>query len=174
MSKIFQDPHSCCRFECGADDCENWCDWEKDKYNCTMPSFIGASMLNVDMGLYLDFDIETGDPSDGGKGHGRPKGCPGLTRPSWIDSKTKNRKGTVYPNEVLPQFTEEKYLEYSDQKMNRYDSHQIFLLRDQVNIFFSEQSKRHCKQSVQHCGSWKTFQRLPLEQRSDRRRTTHA
>ena len=138
MSKIFQDPHSCCRFECGADDCENWCDWEKDKYNCTMPFFIGASMLNVDMGLYLDFDIETGDPSDGGKGHGRPKGCPGLTRPSWIDSKTKNRKGTVYPNEVLPQFTEEKYLEYSDQKMNRYESHQIVLLRDQeVNkIFF--------------------------------------
>ena len=76
-------------------------------------------MLNVDMGLYVDFDIESGDPTHGGKGHGRPKGCQGLNRSSWINHLRK-RRGTVYANGILPEFTEDGYLEYSDIKTLRY------------------------------------------------------
>ena len=116
---LLQSPFSCCHKVCEEAECNNWCDAEKDKFNCTMPTFIRASMLNVDMGLYLDFDVESGDDSDG-QGHGRPKGCPGLHRPSWVDPKTKNRKGTVYTNDILPEYTEENYLEYSDKDMVRF------------------------------------------------------
>ena len=76
-------------------------------------------MLNVDMGLYLDFDIESGDDANGGMGHGRPKGCEGLNRPSWI-SHLRKRRGTVHANGILPEFTEEGYLEYSDIRTSRF------------------------------------------------------
>ena len=41
-------------------------------------TFHFAAMMNVDMGLYIDFQIEEGEAS--GFGHGRPKGCEGLNR----------------------------------------------------------------------------------------------
>ena len=123
--KLIQSPHSCSYWfteeggcKRGSPGCTSWCNLETDRFNCTMPSFMGASMLNVDMGLYVDFEIEEGE-ADGGRGHGRPKGCEGLNRPSWISHQRK-RRGTVHANGILPEFTEEGYLEYSDIRTARF------------------------------------------------------
>ena len=53
-----------------------------------MPTFLAASMMNVDMGLYLNFTVEEGD--ENGMGHGRPQGCPGLNRPDWLQNTKRD------------------------------------------------------------------------------------
>ena len=97
--------------QCG----KGWCDVATDKFDCSEPGFMAANMMNVDMGLYVDFDIIEGD--ENGVGHGRPTGCEGLNRQSWLDND-KIRRGKVYPKVQLPVYTEEGYLDYSSKKMN--------------------------------------------------------
>ena len=41
--------------------------------------------MNIDMGLYIKFDVNPGDSE--GYGQGRPEGCSGLERPDWIQNK---------------------------------------------------------------------------------------
>lgn len=69
-----------------------------------MQSFLAASMMNVDMGLYLNFTVDEGDES--GMGHGRPQGCEGLNRQSWLDNLKKR------PGDDLKTFDVETYLQY--------------------------------------------------------------
>lgn len=113
------DPKSCCHYfksngKCdsgavGSVRCEfDFCNKQKDKFNCTMPKFLAGAMMNVDMGLYLDFQIEEGEAS--GFGHGRPKGCEGLNRKSWLEN-WKKRPGADLPKDVS--FDVNTYLQYS-------------------------------------------------------------
>lgn len=73
-----------------------------------------ANMMNVDMGLYVQFDVNEGDSN--GIGHGRPAGCQGLNRKSWLDNE-KFRPGMAFKKGMLPVFTEEDYLDYSSKKL---------------------------------------------------------
>ena len=77
VKEFLQAPTSCCNYFDGQGKCtfpaggrsKSWCDPATEKFNCSMPNFMGASMMNVDMGLYIKFEVDEGD--DNGLGQGR-------------------------------------------------------------------------------------------------------
>jgi len=115
-------PTSCCHYfdkrgRCTTDKSKckkHFCNLKTDKFNCTIPSFMGSSMMNIDMGLYVQFDIAQGDKN--GIGHGRPAGCEGLNSQHWLTNK-QYRQGQVYTDGKLPTFTEAGYLDYSSKNI---------------------------------------------------------
>ena len=119
---FYQDPKSCCHYfdqhgKCREDlkfGCKLVCDPKTDEFNCTVPVFMRASMMNVDIGLFAKFDVSTGDKN--GVGHGRPTGCTGLNRESWLANE-RLRPGTVHVSDPLPTFDEANYLDYSSKHM---------------------------------------------------------
>ena len=56
-------------------------DVDADDTNCTSLTFMQTSYLNVDMGLFLKFDIN--------QTTGRPVGCPGLDTSNWLSNKQR-------------------------------------------------------------------------------------
>ena len=61
---------------------------------------------------------------ENGKGYGRPRGCSGTERQSWLDN-LKLRPGTEFEKQQLDiDFSEETYLKYSSKGMDgRYIAH---------------------------------------------------
>ena len=67
--------------------------------------------MNVDVGLLVKFDVSQGDAN--GMGQGRPTGCAGLNRDSWL-SNARFRPGEQFKTEPVPApFNENTYLDYS-------------------------------------------------------------
>ena len=93
---------------------KGWCK-PSDEFNCSIPGFMGMTMMNVDMGLYTKFQITEGDKK--GFGRGRPSGCPGLSRADWLKNLGR-RPGIVNEQGQLKQYTEAGYLDYSSFKIN--------------------------------------------------------
>ena len=65
---------------------------------------MGLTMMNIDMGLYINFETAKGVTTPEGFegfGRGRPTGCPGLERSDWLDN-SKRRHGTgLTTNSIL-------------------------------------------------------------------------
>ena len=94
---------------CDHDGSWNQLQSEPDKFNCTMPMFGSRSYMNIDMGLYLKFDVDAGDVQTG-RGQGRPTGCSGLNRPDWIQNKGF-REGK-YGDQEMSEYDPSNYLDY--------------------------------------------------------------
>ena len=77
-----------------------------------MPFFGARSYMNIDMGLYVKFDVEAGD--EDGFGQGRPTGCSGLKRPDWVQNKGwRPGKDDPQGKNVLKSFDSRTYLDFT-------------------------------------------------------------
>ena len=97
---------------------KGWCDhdgsWsgKKDRFNCTMPFFGARSYMNIDMGLYVKFDVAAGDAE--GYGQGRPMGCSGLNRRDWVKNKGwRPGKNDPLGKNVIKSYDPHTYLDFT-------------------------------------------------------------
>ena len=105
--------------------------------------------------------MDQGD--ENGKGYGRPRGCSGTERQSWLDN-LKLRPGTEFEKQQLDiDFSEETYLKYSSKGMDgRYIAHNRY--SDMVPgkkgfIYLVKISKRSCSRLIElSMGSRKAIQ----------------
>ena len=77
-----------------------------------MPFFGARSYMNIDMGLYVKFDVDAGDAE--GYGQGRPIGCSGLNRPDWVQNKGwRPGKDDPQGKKLLKSFDPNNYLDFT-------------------------------------------------------------
>ena len=74
-----------------------------------MPFFGARSYMNIDMGLYVKFNVTPGDEE--GFGQGRPTGCRGLNRNDWLEN-LGFRSGKV-DNTPISSYDPSNYLEFT-------------------------------------------------------------
>ena len=68
--------------------------------------------MNIDMGLYVKFDVASGDAE--GYGQGRPIGCSGLNRPDWVQNRGwRPGKDDPQGKKLLKSFDPNNYLDFT-------------------------------------------------------------
>ena len=87
--------------------------------------------------------LEVNQGDENGKGYGRPRGCSGTERQSWLDN-LKLRPGTEFEKQQLDiDFSEETYLKYSSKGMDgRYIAHNRYSDMIPGKLYYSGQILR--------------------------------